>query len=262
MNAFEELVVELQPLLPAVADLVWVEGEIENVARIEAEIRALRITQAANHEARDDEKHERAVHLGDHESRSQAAATAGHGEAAIANRLDYAPTRGAKSRNDADDQAGNQNGAEGIAKYAPVEVEIEEDRGCCAQLSGAKRIAAGQAKQDAGDASAERQQHALRKQLADETKTRASQRRANSHLTLAHCRANQQEICHIDACQDQDESGKDEEQYGDLQNRTVRVGPWPGEALRKDRDGHASFGLWVLFCEAVADDVERGLRSS
>jgi hypothetical protein len=38
------------------------------------------------------------------------------------------------------------------------------------------------------------------------------------------------------------------------------LGPWTGEALWEDADRHAFFGFWIFFCEAVADDVESGLR--
>ena len=78
-------------------------------------------------------------------------------------------------------------------------------------MNGTKRIAAGQSEQDAGDASAERQQQAFCEQLANQTKARAAEGGADSHFALPRGCAHEQEISDVDAGEDQDKSGKDEE---------------------------------------------------
>src|SRR5580700_10667038 len=49
LDPLEELVVELETLLLPVSDVVGVESEVEQVARIKAEIGALDMTEAAHH---------------------------------------------------------------------------------------------------------------------------------------------------------------------------------------------------------------------
>ena len=86
----------------AITDLVWVEREVKHVARIKAEIRALRVNQAAHHESGNDEKHKRASDLHDDERGAKTTAAAGHGAAAIADSLDNPSTRSAERGHDAD----------------------------------------------------------------------------------------------------------------------------------------------------------------
>ena len=125
---------------------------------------------------------------------------------------------------------------------------------------GTQGIAASQAKKDARDSTAKCQQHTFGKQLTDETKARAAEGGANGHLALARGGTHEQKIGDVDASEDQNKSGKDQEEDGHLQDGLVGVGSWTGEALWEDADRHAFFSFWIFFCEAVADDVESGLR--
>src|SRR5580692_3444062 len=125
---------------------------------------------------------------------------------------------------------------------------------------GTQGIAAGQAEKDARDSTAKCKQHAFSKQLADKTHACAAESGANGHLALARGGAHEQKVSDVDAGENQDKSGEDEKQHGDLQDGAVGVGRWTGEALWEDADRHAFFGHWIFFCEAVADDVESGLR--
>src|SRR5262249_30160091 len=151
-NPAQNFLEKIQTLPPGVSDFDRVHTEIKEVVRIEAEIGATGLCEAAGEETGNDEKHERAGDLGDDERRAQFVLVADQAAAACAQNRVEIRARRAKGGNDANDDAGKERSDDGVSKDAPVEAKVEADGKVCLHLDRAERGAADAAQSDSGSA--------------------------------------------------------------------------------------------------------------
>ena len=231
-----------------------VDARGDQVLRIEARLQRGQARVAADHERGTRQQRERERHLGHDEPAAQAAGPAGlRGAArAFADRLAGVRRRKPERGHEAGDQDRRGGGGEREGHDRNVEADAGEVRHL-ARDARRKRADSGGRQHQTEHGAGQRDHGTLGQQLSDEPPARGAEGRPHGHLVAPPCRAGEQQVCHVGACDQEHEPNRTQEK----EQRGPRVAV---DLLRQrdDRRADAAVFLRILALERHGDGVHLG----
>ena len=261
-DALTRLAEEGHALLLVVTLEAEVEGDAEQVLRLEAGIGLARGLQAAQEEAGADEGHQRQRDLAHDQdvADAEAASHAAPGAIAVLERIDHVRLAGLQGGHEAEEDPRAHAHRHREGEHPPIEIEMQGD-GDARQRRQQRQQTAARPVSD-GDPQGGRRQgegHALGEELADEPPPAGADGQAYGDLAPAMERAAEEQVRDVGAGDEQDEADDGHQQRRHRHHAVARVRVHGGARQRHHGHAAALVVVRVFRLEPLGDHAEAGL---
>ena len=248
-----EFTVEIFSASLIVARPLGSEAGVQDVAALKAEIQVLGIVQITYEQPGHNQQDQRSGHLTHHQETAEPLPrwSAAPAMPAVAEHRGGTDTGGAKSRPQADRDAGEHGRPESVGENPPIEAEIQQNRKVRGQIERPRECIAAPLTKGQPDCTPGQGQHqAFGQHLADEARSAGAQRGADRHFAFANGGADQKKIGHVHARQQQHQPGQQQDkpanQRSGVGQETERDRPRHGFRCHAHRDAFFRFGMLLL----------------